>query len=168
MVSSLFRKDFIMSKCACGSGLDFDQCCGPIIGGSPAPSAEALLRARYVAFCDGNMDFLAATLAPEKMEDFERAEVEASAKEAKAQFVEVRRVNDQGDVAEIEYVAYFRINNQPHAHHELGLFRRDDGKWLYVDGQVNPKTAPRQVEKVGRNDPCPCGSGNKYKKCCGA
>jgi preprotein translocase subunit SecA len=25
----------------------------------------------------------------------------------------------------------------------------------------------RQVEKVGRNDPCPCGSGKKYKKCCG-
>jgi hypothetical protein len=29
--------------------------------------------------------------------------------------------------------------------------------------------APRQVvEKVGRNEPCPCGSGKKYKKCCGA
>ncbi len=29
-------------------------------------------------------------------------------------------------------------------------------------------TAPRHVEKVGRNDPCPCGSGKKYKKCHGA
>jgi len=28
--------------------------------------------------------------------------------------------------------------------------------------------APRSVNKVGRNDPCPCGSGKKYKKCCGA
>jgi len=26
---------------------------------------------------------------------------------------------------------------------------------------------PRRVEKIGRNEPCPCGSGNKYKKCCG-
>ncbi|MGB4418274.1 MAG: SEC-C metal-binding domain-containing protein [Bacillota bacterium] len=26
----------------------------------------------------------------------------------------------------------------------------------------------RRVKKVGRNDPCPCGSGKKYKKCCGA
>ncbi|MEK7817896.1 MAG: SEC-C metal-binding domain-containing protein, partial [Actinomycetota bacterium] len=26
---------------------------------------------------------------------------------------------------------------------------------------------PRKVDKVGRNDPCPCGSGKKYKKCCG-
>ncbi len=31
-----------------------------------------------------------------------------------------------------------------------------------------PKLQPRKVEqKVGRNDPCPCGSGKKYKKCCG-
>ncbi|HJZ13258.1 MAG TPA: SEC-C metal-binding domain-containing protein [Acidobacteriota bacterium] len=29
-------------------------------------------------------------------------------------------------------------------------------------------TAVRNGEKVGRNDPCPCGSGKKYKKCCGA
>ena len=30
------------------------------------------------------------------------------------------------------------------------------------------KTIVRDGEKVGRNDPCPCGSGKKYKKCCGA
>jgi preprotein translocase subunit SecA len=31
-----------------------------------------------------------------------------------------------------------------------------------------PQTVVRQGEKVGRNDPCPCGSGKKYKKCHGA
>ena len=31
-----------------------------------------------------------------------------------------------------------------------------------------PATVRRTAEKVGRNDPCPCGSGKKYKKCCGA
>jgi uncharacterized protein YecA (UPF0149 family) len=29
------------------------------------------------------------------------------------------------------------------------------------------KTVKRDEKKVGRNDPCPCGSGKKYKKCCG-
>ena len=33
------------------------------------------------------------------------------------------------------------------------------------DGTV--KKQPRRVQKVGRNDPCPCGSGKKYKHCCG-
>jgi uncharacterized protein YecA (UPF0149 family) len=31
-----------------------------------------------------------------------------------------------------------------------------------------PGTIKRQGDKVGRNDPCPCGSGKKYKKCHGA
>ncbi|MGO9120950.1 MAG: preprotein translocase subunit SecA [Desulfomonilaceae bacterium] len=34
-------------------------------------------------------------------------------------------------------------------------------------GDSKPKTVKRQAAKVGRNDPCPCGSGKKYKKCCG-
>ncbi len=29
-------------------------------------------------------------------------------------------------------------------------------------------TIKRETPKAGRNDPCPCGSGEKYKKCCGA
>ena len=33
------------------------------------------------------------------------------------------------------------------------------------DGTV--KRQPRKVKKIGRNDPCPCGSGKKYKQCCG-
>ena len=33
---------------------------------------------------------------------------------------------------------------------------------------LGPRVAPAQSDKVGRNDPCPCGSGKKYKKCHGA
>jgi preprotein translocase subunit SecA len=35
-------------------------------------------------------------------------------------------------------------------------------------GIVNPGGAGNKMKKVGRNDPCPCGSGKKYKKCCGS
>jgi len=37
----------------------------------------------------------------------------------------------------------------------------------FVKQIENLKAAKKPVEKVGRNDPCPCGSGKKYKKCCG-
>ena len=43
--------------------------------------------------------------------------------------------------------------------------------WVALGGQEAPirqKTVRRQGAKVGRNAPCPCGSGKKYKKCCGA
>jgi preprotein translocase subunit SecA len=36
------------------------------------------------------------------------------------------------------------------------------------EGGERPATVRRQGQKVGRNAPCPCGSGKKYKKCCGA
>jgi len=36
------------------------------------------------------------------------------------------------------------------------------------EDQGKPSTVKRAKDKVGRNDPCPCGSGKKYKKCCGA
>ena len=39
-------------------------------------------------------------------------------------------------------------------------------KELYME-QKNARTVVRSEAKIGRNDPCPCGSGKKYKKCCG-
>ncbi|HSP34764.1 MAG TPA: SEC-C metal-binding domain-containing protein, partial [Thermoanaerobaculia bacterium] len=39
---------------------------------------------------------------------------------------------------------------------------------FFSGGQSSPQTVKRKEEKVGRNDPCPCGSGKKYKKCHGA
>ena len=51
-----------LSNCACGSNLNFDACCGPVIGGKLAETAEALLRARYTAFAMGNTDFFVETL----------------------------------------------------------------------------------------------------------
>ena len=35
------------------------------------------------------------------------------------------------------------------------------------DGKEKVKSKPKTVNKIGRNDPCPCGSGKKYKQCCG-
>ena len=36
------------------------------------------------------------------------------------------------------------------------------------EGDAKPKKMPvRKAAEIGRNDPCPCGSGKKYKKCCG-
>ena len=41
-------------------------------------------------------------------------------------------------------------------------------KPMETGGDGSTTSSPRKVgEKVGRNDPCPCGSGKKYKKCCG-
>ncbi len=40
-------------------------------------------------------------------------------------------------------------------------------KQITNDGKDHVKQTPKKVKKIGRNDPCPCGSGRKYKQCCG-
>lgn len=73
---------------------------------------------------------------------------------------------DNPDEAFVEFMAYCKVNGSPQSLHELSRFLREDGEWRYVDG-TTPKTLRKPVEKVGRNDPCPCGSGKKFKRCCG-
>lgn len=47
------------------------------------------------------------------------------------------------------------------------IFSADEQKKLYKEQKAST-TVVNEGPKIGRNDPCPCGSGKKYKKCCGA
>ena len=68
----------------------------------------------------------------------------------------------------VEFVARYKNRNMQMEHHEISEFRRSGGEWFFYDGAiVGPKPYVRTAPKVGPNDPCPCGSGKKYKKCCG-
>ncbi|MBV5306745.1 MAG: SEC-C domain-containing protein [Desulfobulbaceae bacterium] len=67
----------------------------------------------------------------------------------------------------MEYVVRFRREQQNISKAALSRFRRDNGQWLYVSNDLNLPIQPERVSKVGRNDPCPCNSGKKAKKCCG-
>jgi len=58
-----------MKVCPCGTGHGFDDCCGPIISGTPAPSPEALMRSRYSAFVVGDISHVDRTHAPEIGDD---------------------------------------------------------------------------------------------------
>ena len=51
---------------------------------------------------------------------------------------------------------------------EISRKKKRDMHLIHGEGGDKPVTVRRKGKKVGRNDPCPCGSGKKYKKCCGA
>lgn len=160
-----------MSLCPCGSDRDYTDCCGLIhTGAAEAPTAEALMRARYSAYAMSDIDFLVRTMAPEVRPDLDPVEARQIADDAQWLGLDILDVVAGGaDDAEgeVEYATKFRLNGQQRVHHERALFRREEEQWMVCGGEVNPKEPPRRVEKVGRNDPCPCGSGAKYKKCCG-
>lgn len=160
-----------MEHCPCGSGKDLDACCGPLLAGSPAATAESLMRSRYVAYTLGDTDYLVRTMSMDARADFDPLEAKGIATDARWDGLDIRTVVNGGaddQTGEVEYVARFRYKGQNRIHHERSVFARDDrGAWQVVGGETNPKPEQRRVVKVGRNDPCPCGSGKKYKKCCG-
>jgi uncharacterized protein YecA (UPF0149 family) len=51
---------------------------------------------------------------------------------------------------------------------QVRLSQEEEGGAAPEGVPAAPKTVRHDGPKVGRNDPCPCGSGKKYKKCCGA
>ena len=160
-----------MIPCPCGSGRSFETCCGPFIAGSPAPTAEALMRSRYTAYTRGDAGYLQRTSAGEAALRFDRADLEKSFLSTEWLGLEVRKV-EGGRAADttghVTFTARFRQDGRIGALAERSEFRRVGGAWHYCSGEVDIRSRPPPSISVGRNDPCPCGSGRKYKKCCGA
>lgn len=157
-----------MTSCSCQSGLSFGDCCDPILAGQPAPTALALMRSRYTAYARGDAAHLAHTLAAEHRAGFDAAEVSAGMRDTQWLGLEIVDTRDGGaedSTGIVEFIARFRSQGRIGALHERSRFRRDeaDGRWVYVDGE----TRVQPVKKPGRNDPCSCGSGKKFKQCCG-
>ena len=160
-----------MSACACGSGRPFEDCCDPLLAGHPAPTAEALMRSRYTAYVVGRLDHVERTNTPEACTDFDRLDSERFAAEANWLGLKILRVVDGGPddtTGQVEFTFRYKHHGKVHMQHELAYFCRRDGQWLYEHSEMNPKGEPVRVSKINRNDPCPCGSGKKHKKCCGA
>ncbi|HOF08948.1 MAG TPA: YchJ family metal-binding protein [Opitutaceae bacterium] len=161
-----------MSLCPCGSEKPYDQCCGPIIAGAAAPTAEALMRSRYSAYVKRDYDHLEKSLCADQRVDYSREEAQRWAESAEWKGLTILRTvegQESDDKGLVEFSAKYHMNGQDHEHLEMALFGREEGRWVYA-GQMDPKgkTVRYEQPKPGRNDPCPCGSGKKYKKCCGA
>ena len=158
-----------MTLCPCGSGNTPEACCGPILAGQPAATPEALMRSRYTAYVLCHIDHLERSLAPESRTDHDRKSAEQWAKSAEWQGLSI--LGAQGGEGQttgtVEFVARYRQDGTDHSLHETSSFRRDGNGWVYVDGKIHQKPVLRAGPKVGRNEPCPCGSGKKFKQCCG-
>jgi SEC-C motif-containing protein len=160
-----------MIECPCGSSITLDACCGLYIDGKPAPTALSLMKSRYSAFVLVKGEYLKSTLSEHQKADFDSEEFKQQAAGTKWMGLEIRNCVNGGvkdETGTVEFVAKYKEKGQHVVHHELAKFTREDGKWVFNDCVVNPKLEQRIIEKIGRNDPCSCGSNKKFKKCCGA
>ena len=78
---------------------------------------------------------------------------------------EVLRESDPGQPAVRELVRALE-QAEPNLSREL-VFRHQQLSTLFRKRHASPQSPSPERTKVGRNDPCPCGSGRKFKKCCG-
>lgn len=145
--------------CHCGSGRPYAVCCEPLHRGDAAASAVSLMRSRYCAYVLKLSDYLSATWhASTRPPGLDVADDDTP-----WQQLEIRASRGGGECdteGEVEFVAHFAGGQL----HERSRFVKERGRWFYLDGEILP---PVTAAKVGRNAPCPCGSGKKFKKCCG-
>jgi SEC-C motif domain protein len=160
-----------MTNCPCGSDKPFDTCCEPFLNGmSTAPTAEALMRARYSAFTTANIDFIERTVHSGSRAGFDRESARKWAEQSQWHGLEILNVTGgkEEDVeGSVEFIATYSQKGEPVKHHEIATFRKEAEAWAFVDGHIMNLPFRRSEPKIGRNNPCHCGSGKKYKKCCG-
>ncbi|MEK7811124.1 MAG: YchJ family metal-binding protein [Pseudomonadota bacterium] len=122
--------------CPCGNAKPYTECCARYVeGNEPAPDAEALMRSRYTAYALQREDYLmAAWHASTRPASLDLATDVAR----KWIGLEVKR-HEQQDVenAIVEFVARYKVNGRAQRLHEISRFVREDGRWFYVDGELD-------------------------------
>ncbi len=148
-----------MAHCPCNHSKSFDNCCEPfLLNKQIPPTPQTLMRSRFSAYSTGREEYVLATWHPSTRPA--SIEMRQSPKWLSLQIIQTSSERNKGIV---EFKATYMIENKIETLHETSRFSKENGRWFYVDGDLHE---PPQ-RKVGRNDPCPCGSGRKFKKCCG-
>jgi len=157
------------SPCPCGSGRTFGQCCQPILKQErAAATAEELMRSRFTAHVvldhqHLHRSYLTTSRRPFVPETGDVAELKWT-----RLVVHAHEPGPKPDLAFVDFTAYFDDHGTEQALHEKSEFARIDGTWYYTRSvRTGPAPVKSSAPKVGRNDPCPCGSGKKFKHCCG-
>lgn len=161
--NDVFRMKHDIKDCPCGSGQDYMQCCGRYIETGDLPQCpEQLMRSRYTAYVTCNSDYLLQTWHTETKPM--HLELEQEINWLSLEIIDCQISNSNENEGYVEFMARFTNNGRTLILHEHSRFHRVNRQWFYVDGQIFPQPA---TKKMARNALCPCGSGKKFKRCCG-
>ncbi len=117
------------------------------------------MRSRYSAYALGDAAYISRSWHP----GYRPAEV---APDPDLRWLGLDIIARSDDPATVEFEARYLRQGRVDAIHEISRFVCEQGQWLYTDGEQRPPTF--KPWKPGRNEDCPCGSGRKFKRCCGA
>ncbi|MBQ4835304.1 YchJ family protein [Pseudoalteromonas luteoviolacea] len=150
--------------CFCGNTQAFEQCCKPFIKGQSIPhQSEQLMRSRYSAYCTKECEYILNTYASKTRSEHTVEDILMFAQQVKFVHLDVIETDQDDQYQYVEFKASYLEGVQLSVLHERSRFVKENGAWLYLDGALYPE----ESKKVSRNDPCPCLSGKKFKKCHG-
>ncbi|MCA4722390.1 YchJ family protein [Mycolicibacterium fortuitum] len=121
--------------CPCGTGLPYDECCGPLHSGArQAATAVALMRSRFSAFALGDVDYLLTSWHP----DTRPAELSMDEDIVwrRLQIVDAEAGGEESTDGVVEFRAQYVHDGKRHILHERSRFERVKGRWRYLDGQI--------------------------------
>jgi SEC-C motif-containing protein len=158
----------LTSPCLCGSKRIYSDCCHAFHSGEKIPAtAEALMRSRYTAYALRNGAYLQATWdvtkRPESI-DFSRETIEW----LRLEITETKKGGVKDSKGLVTFKAYYSQDGEEHIMNEISRFTKQGGRWFYLDGVIKSIGKVGLQTNTGKNAPCACGSGKKFKRCCGA
>ena len=155
------------ANCLCGSTLTYQKCCELLhTGQNHALTAEALMRSRFTAYAMHNATYLLKTWD----ESTRPASVDFSkdtGEWTRLEIVLTKKGAAKDSKGMVEFKAYFTVDNEQRVMNEISRFIKKQGHWLYLDGKVKSIALDQGSFNQGLNAPCACGSGKKFKRCCG-
>ncbi|MHC2998116.1 hypothetical protein OB08_01735 [Microbacterium sp. HJ5] len=123
------------SACPCGSGDRFDGCCGPLLAGAHADTAERLMRSRYTAFVAGDAAYLRETWHPGTRPD--GLDLDPAQRWTGLEIVDREAGGADDARGVVEFRASWRHGAERGVLHERSRFVRRSGRWFYLDGNVS-------------------------------
>jgi SEC-C motif-containing protein len=128
------------ARCPCGSGDVLGACCGPVLARQRrAPTAEALMRSRYTAFAVRDLEHLLRSWHPSTAPAREEL-ADSLAEEVRWLRLEIHGTEAGGPFDDAGVVEFSAISKGPHGRsvqRERSRFVREDGAWLYLDGELD-------------------------------
>ncbi|HLB56686.1 MAG TPA: YchJ family protein [Coxiellaceae bacterium] len=149
-----------MSHCPCSSQKKFSDCCEPYLNGlKTAETPEKLMRSRYSAYSLVKIDYIQKTMQGNAARNFNSGDARRWASSVKWLGLTIINASEvKNNIGTVTFFARFSDKNKNNFIYEKSTFEKINGEWFYVDG-ITPT--------INRNDNCLCGSGKKFKQCCG-
>jgi SEC-C motif-containing protein len=125
--------------CPCGTGKAYQDCCDRYISNQEIPSTpEQLMRSRYTAYSQANIDYIVRTMKSPAADNYDVDDAQTWAKEVRWTGLDVVKSSHDAEKGFVEFKAYYHVGSKKNVLHEVSEFHFKDGRWYYVTGILKP------------------------------